>query len=87
MHRDKQQSVSDLNERLKKLQMENDRLSVLVHSYENRQVVTSRRSEKCVQAEEEKEVGEFGENSLEEMLSNQININLELREENEKLMS
>lgn len=72
---------------MKRLQMENDRLSVLVHSYENRQTVTSRRSEKCVQVGEEEDVGEFGDNNLEEMLSTQININLELREENEKLMS
>lgn len=64
MHREKQQSVSDLNERLKKLQMENDRLAVLVHSYENRQTVASRRSEKCVQVGEEEDAGEFGENSL-----------------------
>jgi hypothetical protein len=52
-----------------RLQLENDNLAVLVHNYKRQEV----------------DSGEFSELNLEEMLSTQININLELREENERI--
>lgn len=69
---DKQIIVSELTEKVNKLQMENDRLTVIVHNFECKEKETSN--------------GEFSEGSLEEMLSSQININLELREDNERLL-
>jgi hypothetical protein len=36
LHMDKQMAVSELSDKLNKLQMENDRLTVLVHNYENK---------------------------------------------------
>lgn len=69
LHREKQQTVIELSQRISKLQLENDRLNAEIHLKETK-----------ILRKNKIESEEFDHTHLEEMLSNQININLELRD-------
>lgn len=71
IHRQKQQAIYELSERSNKLQHENDRLSAIIHNLEVKE-----KEKVLIVANEE----EFDRLNLEEMLSTQINVNLELRD-------
>lgn len=82
IHRQKQQAVYELSERSNKLQHENDRLSVIIHNFEVKEKEKEKEKEKVSSVINEEEFDRF---NLEEMLSTQINLNLELRDRVETL--
>lgn len=73
IHRQKQQAIYELSERSNKLQHENDRLLAIIHNLE----VKEKEKEKVLSVVNEEE---FDRLNLQEMLSTQINLNLELRD-------